>query len=46
MAGFSTGIALNFKKIKLEYGFLYYSKAGQNHSIGLSTNLGDWKKKK
>jgi len=45
MSGFSMGIALNFKKIKFEYGFLYYSMAGQNHSIGLSTNLGDWKKK-
>ena len=45
LAGFSSGIAVNFKKFKLDYGFMYYSKAGQNHSIGLSTNLGDWKKK-
>lgn len=45
MSGFSMGIALNFKKIKFEYGFLYYSMVGQNHSVGLSTNLGDWKKK-
>jgi hypothetical protein len=45
LAGFSFGIGLYFKKIRLDYGLLIYSKAGQNHAIGLSTNLSDWKKK-
>jgi hypothetical protein len=43
MAGFSFGIGLNLKKIRLDYGVLIYSKAGQNHAIGISTNLGNWK---
>jgi hypothetical protein len=34
------------KKIRLDYGVMIYSKAGQNHAIGISTNLSDWKKKK
>lgn len=45
LAGFSFGIGLYFKKIRFDYGFLIYSKAGQNHAIGLSTNISDWKKK-
>ena len=45
LAGFSFGIGLYLKKIRLDYGFLIYSKAGQNHAIGLSTNLSDWKRK-
>jgi len=45
LAGFSFGVGVYLKKIRLDYGLLIYSKAGQNHAIGLSTNLGDWKKK-
>ena len=45
LAGFSFGVGLNFKKIRFDYGFLIYSKAGQNHAVGLSTNLSDWKRK-
>ena len=44
LAGFSFGIGIYLKKIRLDYGFLIYSKAGQNHAIGISTNLSDWKK--
>jgi hypothetical protein len=46
LAGFSFGVGVYFKKIKIDYGFLIYSKAGQNHAIGLSTNIRDWKRKK
>jgi hypothetical protein len=45
LAGFSFGVGIYLKKIRLDYGFLIYSKAGQNHAIGISTNLSDWKKK-
>ncbi len=46
LAGFSFGVGVYLKKIRLDYGFLIYSKAGQNHAIGISTNLCDWKRKK
>lgn len=45
LAGFSFGVGLNIKKIRFDYGVLIYSKAGQNHAIGLSTCLSDWKRK-
>ena len=45
LAGFSFGVGVYLKKIRLDYGFLIYSKSGQNHAIGISSNLGDWKKK-
>lgn len=44
LAGLSFGIGLNFRKFRLDYGFMVYSKAGLNNSIGLSTKLSDWKK--
>ena len=46
LSGFSFGIGLKLKKIRLDYGVLLVSKAGQNHYLGLSTNIGDWKKKR
>jgi len=46
LAGFSFGVGIYMKKIRLDYGVMIYSKAGQNHAIGISTNLSDWKKKK
>lgn len=46
LAGFSFGVGVKFKKISLDYGFMIYSKAGQNHSIGISTQISDWLKKK
>jgi len=44
LAGLSFGVGLNFRKFRLDYGFMVYSKAGMNNSIGLSTKLSDWKK--
>jgi hypothetical protein len=44
LAGLSFGIGLNFRKFRLDYGFMVYSKAGINNSIGLSTKISDWKK--
>jgi hypothetical protein len=46
LAGFSFGVGMKFKKISLDYGFMVFSKAGQNHSIGISTQISDWLKKK
>ncbi len=44
ISGLSLGIGLNFRKIKIDYGFMFFSKAGVSNAIGLSTKLGDWKK--
>lgn len=46
LAGFSFGVGVYLKKIRLDYGYMIYSKAGQNHAIGISTNISDWKKKR
>jgi hypothetical protein len=46
LAGFSFGVGIYLKKVRLDYGVLIYSKAGQNHAVGISTNLSDWKRKK
>ena len=46
LSGFSFGIGMQLKKIHLDYGVLLISKAGQNHYLGLSTNIGSWKKKR
>ena len=45
MSGFSLGLGLKFKKFKLDYGFVIYSKAGFSNTIGLSAKLGKGKKK-
>lgn len=44
IAGFSFGTGLNFKRFSLDYGFTVYSRAGFNHSIGLSAHLNKIKK--
>ena len=46
LSGFSFGLGLQLKKIHIDYGVLLVSKAGQNHYLGLSTNIGSWKKKR
>lgn len=46
LAGFSFGVGIYLKKVRFDYGVLIYSKAGQNHAIGITTNLSDWRKKK
>jgi len=44
IAGMSFGLGLYFKKFSLDYGFVIYSKAGYNHLITLSSDLGKWRK--
>lgn len=44
ISGLSLGVGLNFRKIKIDYGFMFFSKAGISNAIGLSTKFGDWKK--
>ncbi len=46
LAGFSMGFGLKFKKFSLDYGVLFYSKAGQNHSFALHTQISNWIKKR
>lgn len=46
MAGFSLGLGMKFKKFRIDYGVMLYSKAGQNHSLGISTQISNWVKKK
>lgn len=45
MAGFSLGLGMKFKKFRIDYGVMLYSKAGQNHSLGISTQISNWVKK-
>ncbi|MEN9302681.1 MAG: hypothetical protein RL264_1110 [Bacteroidota bacterium] len=45
LAGFSFGVGLKIKKIHIDYSFLIYNKAGQQHAISLQTHLSDWVKK-
>jgi hypothetical protein len=42
LAGFSMGMGLKFNKFRLDYGFMVVNKAGQNHAIALTTELGNW----
>ncbi|MFM7567000.1 MAG: type IX secretion system protein PorQ [Flavobacteriales bacterium] len=44
ISGMSLGVGLHFRKLKIDYGFMFFSKAGISNSIGLSTKFGDWKK--
>ena len=39
-AGLSFGAGLYFKRFNLDYGFTVFSKAGFNHMITLSADLG------
>lgn len=44
ISGFSFGLGLYFKKFNVDYGFGVVSRAGYQHMISLSTNLGAWRK--
>lgn len=44
IAGFSFGFGLHFRKISFDYGFSFYSKAGFNNMITLSSNIGAFRK--
>ncbi|NBV68969.1 MAG: hypothetical protein EBR74_10570 [Flavobacteriia bacterium] len=45
LAGFSMGLGLNFRKFRIDYGFMIYSKAGMSNSLGISSKLMNWKAK-
>jgi len=44
VAGFTFGLGLRFKKIRLDYGFSVFSRAGFNNMLTLSSNLSNWRK--
>ena len=44
IAGFSFGTGLYFKRFSMDYGFTVYSRAGFNHMLTLSANIGKIKK--
>jgi hypothetical protein len=46
LSGFSFGIGIQLKKVKIDYGILVMSAAGSNHYLGISTNFDNWKKKR
>lgn len=45
IGGLSFGLGLRFKKFHFDYAFAMHSNAGFNNMIGISTNIGAWKKK-
>ena len=45
LSGFSMGLGLNFRKFRIDYGFMIYSKAGMSNSLGISSQLMNGKKK-
>lgn len=46
MAGLSVGLGLNFRKFRIDYGLMIFSRAGTTNSLGISSKLSDWKKSK
>lgn len=44
LSGFTFGVGLYFKKFTVDYGFGVVSRAGFQHMISLSTDLGAWRK--
>ena len=45
LSGFCFGVGFKTKLVRLDYGFVMYSKAGYNNVISLSSNISNWKKK-
>ncbi len=43
-SGLSFGLGMYFKKFSVDYGFGVVSRAGYQHMISLTTNLGMWRK--
>lgn len=43
-AGLSLGVGLYFNKFRLDYGFLFNSRAGYNNMLTFSTQLDKWRK--
>ncbi|MFA7273528.1 MAG: type IX secretion system protein PorQ [Crocinitomicaceae bacterium] len=44
VSGFSFGAGFYFKRFSVDYGFGVVSRAGYQHMLSLSTNLGQWRK--
>jgi hypothetical protein len=45
LSGFCFGVGFKTKLIRIDYGFVMYSKAGYNNVISLSSSISNWKKK-
>ena len=45
LSGFCFGVGFKTKLIRIDYGFVMYSKAGYNNVISLSSTISNWKKK-
>ena len=46
MSGFTMGLGFNFEKIRIDYAFVVYSRAGFNNLLSISTPLDKWRKQK
>ena len=46
MSGFTLGAGFNFSKIRIDYAFTIYSRAGFNNLLSISTPLDKWRKEK
>ena len=44
LSGFCFGVGFKTKLVRIDYGFVMYSKAGYNNVISLSSNISNWKK--
>jgi len=44
IAGFTTGIGLQFKRFSLDYGLMIFSKAGSSNTFTLSSSPSNWRK--
>lgn len=45
ISGMSLGLGFKSKLFRIDYGFVFYSKAGNNQVISLSSSIDKWKKK-
>lgn len=45
LSGFCFGVGFKTVLVRIDYGFVMYSKAGYNNVISLSSNISNWKKK-
>lgn len=46
VGGFSAGFGIRIKKFAFNYGISFYSAAGISNSFGITTNIGEWKKRR
>lgn len=45
LSGFCFGVGFKTKLVRVDYGFVMYSKAGYNNVISLTSSVSNWKKK-